>query len=437
MPFLIVPRGRSLGERELRALGARACPYDGSLAVRLESASHAVLGTSLTRTGPAGVAGARNGGTADFAIEPSGQGLVVRTDPLGTLPVWYASTPAGWIAGPEVKVLAAFVDPRPRPSAELLAPGARAPDWSPYERVRRLPPGATLFLGADGPRVEGRPRAFELPRRAGFGVDELAAALASAPLAVDEPLGAFVSGGIDSSIGCALGRRRGAVRTYSLGTAHGNEFPAARALAAALGCVHREVELDAADVRATIDRVVFENEVFDGLTVEVLVQLAALSEAARGDCRTILTGYGSDLLFDGMLRHAAYMRAVGLATTPELIERTRWTGELAPFVAWSRGLAFRHVFWEPTIMDAALSLPRELCFVDGVEKSGLRAAAVAAELLPEALAYRRKTGLSDGTGAHHLVSDALGVDETYGYDAKSVALVPRFRALFELERFAP
>ena len=187
------------------------------------------------------------------------------------------------------------------------------------------------------------------------------------------------------------------------------------------------MRLDEARALELFDRVVFENEVFDGLTAEILVQLAALQEAAGAACRRVATGYGSDLLFDGMLHVPAYMQAVGLATTAELIERTRWTGELAPFGAWSRGLAPVHVFWDPAVIDVALRVPRALCRVGGVEKRVLREAAVRAGLLPAELAFKPKLGLSEGTGANRLLCGALGIEGPHGYGEKSRACIARLR----------
>jgi len=124
----------------------------------------------------------------------------------------------------------------------------------------------------------------------------------------------------------------------------------------------------------------------------------------------VVTGYGADLLLDGMLRHEQYMALTGASTTEELLARTRWTGELSPFYHWAQGIAMDHVFLTPDLIHMAIGIPEELCLVDGIEKSVLREAAVECGLLERALAFRPKKGLSDGTQAHRLLTEALDLD---------------------------
>ena len=319
MPFLILPRSPALAEGQRAALAGRLCPYTSSLKVLLETPSHAVLGTPLVaRDARGSLQPALPRGTAHFEVAAEDDGLSVETDPLGTCPVWYARAPGGWIIAPEAKALALLAPVELRPEAELLAPGARPAGWSPSRGAERLAPGARLVLRGGELKVEGGARAFD---GVGGGAQDadwpalLGAALLHGFPDDGAPAAAFVSGGIDSSIACALASRRGPVRTFSLGTRHGDEFGPAAELARALGCEHAEVALDEAGALEALDRVVFQNEVFDGLTAEILVQLAALQAAAAERCRRAVTGYGSDLLFDGMLHVAAYMQAVGLTTT--------------------------------------------------------------------------------------------------------------------------
>ncbi len=439
-----------LSERDHTRLSARLCPYRETARRALETADHVIWATSLaiTHATQDRLSHTLVGGTAGFEVRRVPEGLSIATDALGTCPLWYARCGDGWAVSPEAKALAAVVPVELRPDEPLRAAGPRAADWSPFTNVSRVPPGCSLTLANGRLLIEGRPLRFDPPRSAEpdrtdwperLGrtlIDSFVqvvpsnhAIQASDSSTANEPTGAFISGGIDSSIACALARRGGPVASYSLGTRFGDEFEAARNLADGLGCTHREVQFDASMVEQELERVVFQNEVFDGLTAEILVQLSVLYAAAAPSCRRIVTGYGSDLLFDGMLRHAGYMGAVGLTSTAELIERTRWTGELAPFLHWSRGIAAHHVFWTPSVIDVALSVPRELCYVAGVEKHVLREAATRAGLLSRSLAFRGKVGLSDGTGANRLLSNTLGITATYGYDEKSRHCRERLRRL--------
>ena len=420
VPFVVVPRSRALTDAELARLGERLCPYTEVPTRILETEHHAVWATSLASRERERVRNTLVGGTASFELRVEGGALVVATDRLGTCPIWFADG----LVSPEAKALAVLRPVELRSEEELLAQGRRPAGWSPYVNVERLPQGAALRLRDDGVETFGEPVRFDVPRSAPEARDwpaVLGEALVRAYEPNDAATGAFVSGGIDSSIACALARRHGPVRTFSLGTVHGDEFDEARSLADALGTEHAELQLAADQVPAELERVVFQNEVFCGLTAEIVLQLSVLYGAAADGCRRIVTGYGSDLLFDGMLRHEAYMAAVALETTADLIERTRWTAELAPFVHWSRGLAVEYVFWDEDLMRVALEVPSELCYRDGVEKHVLREAAVRAGLLTEPLAFRAKRGMTDGTAANRLVSEVLGIEDVYGYGGEGAA----------------
>ncbi len=404
----------------------------------LETSDNAVWATSLVEHKGGELRSALSFGTAGFEVRVEGGSIVIRTDPLGTCPIWYARAGDAWVVSPEAKAIAAIQPVRLLPDDELLKQGEREADWSPFRNALRLAPGSELRLAEGGAvSTADSPMRFELAdggdretRSAEDWTRELGEVLISSYESANVSTGAFVSGGIDSSIACSLARRDGEVFSYSLGTRHGDEFVPARALADELGCEHKEIHLDHEGVRDEFERVVFQNEIFDGLTAEIVCQLSALYGAAGSDCQRIATGYGSDLLFDGMLRHALYMTAVELQTTPQLIERTRWTGELAPFVNWSRGLAAEHVFWKPEVIELALRVPRELCFVDGVEKHVLRSAAVHGKLLPERLAFRKKVGMTNGTGANKLLSEALGIDDSNGYLEKSERCLELLKRIF-------
>lgn len=430
MSFLILPGADGVPQLP-EALARRLCPYDRAATRRLAAGEHTAY---VTQDPPAG-------GTAWFELCEEEGALVVRTDPLGTCPVWFARHLDGWLVATEVKALAAARGGVTwRPEAELDRPGARPADFSPFADVHRLPPGCALVVRGSEASPRGTPHDFApdgAPDGAPSSAPEFPEPPEGWPASLARPLdararasqaaagangrgtGCYVSGGIDSSIACALARRAGPLQAFTLRTPLGDEREGAAALADALDCPLRVVDLDGAGAREALERVAVRNEIFDGLTGEIVLQLEVLTAAAAETCDRVVTGYGSDLLFDGMLRHAAYLAAVGLSTTPELIARTRWTGELAPFVHWAHGVAAEHVFWDPAVLDAALAIPRELCFVDGVEKRVLRDAAVEAGWLTESLALRPKVGMTDGTRANRLLSDALGLAEAHAYDAKT------------------
>ena len=119
----------------------------------------------------------------------------------------------------------------------------------------------------------------------------------------DVPYGAFLSGGIDSSIVVALMARFASepVRTYSIGFADGpDEREEAQRVAGHIGTRHEALELGPADLRQLPDVAWHVDEPFPDPIVLAMVMLA---RRARRDVKVILTGEGADELFGGYVHH--------------------------------------------------------------------------------------------------------------------------------------
>jgi asparagine synthase (glutamine-hydrolysing) len=131
----------------------------------------------------------------------------------------------------------------------------------------------------------------------------------------DVPLGAFLSGGIDSTAAVALASRVGGtpVKTFSVG--FGGEHRAldelrwAKLVADRFGCHHTEVVLASADVAGLLDRVAhgLDQPSYDGTNTFIV------SEAARRDVVVALSGLGGDELFAGYPHFVRYARSTRLA----------------------------------------------------------------------------------------------------------------------------
>jgi asparagine synthetase B (glutamine-hydrolysing) len=443
MPFLyVLPKPGNVAPNA-RRLTELLCPYRGEVG-RSDLAGGQLYLTSLgARSGdavaiPAGTH--KNPQTAWLSIEAEAGGVRFATDPLGTFPLWILETDAFVAITAEVKCLPALdgvaVDFEPE---RWPADRKRPPSYGPYANVRRVAPGAVLHVAADGQLREdgGVPLRYApaaMIEDPAERADLLAAALLTSAgdlAAIGPGWGAFLSGGIDSSTAVALlhPRDRG-LRTYTLGTAHGDEYADARALADHLGTIHAQVFATADQARAAFDRATFCNETVDGLTAETLAQLSLLAAAAATDVRRVVTGYGADLLFGSMLRHALYLQVTGVDDLQALIERTMWSGEFAPFYAWSLGVEVHHLFWDPRVMNCAFRIPPAASF-DGVhEKRVLRELMVARGHLRPDHAFRKKQALTDGTQFNRVLSTALGLTDRYAYAAKSAAAVAVLRPRF-------
>jgi len=241
-------------------------------------------------------------------------------DRLGVKPLLYARTPWGLAFASEMGSLLACpeidttLDPE---AASLYFSGTYVPDpWTIYRGVRKLPPGCTLTVDRDGERLH---RYWDIPTRgedvaappthaAGEQLRDLLADATRIRLRSDVPLGAFLSGGIDSSIVVAHMAQQSSsrIRTFFIGYEHselGDESPYARAVAERYHTDHHEIILSPADMLKRVP------EVLDSLG-EPFADSSALPtyevcRAIREHVTVALSGDGGDEVFGGYRRYLA------------------------------------------------------------------------------------------------------------------------------------
>lgn len=296
--------------------------------------------------------------------------LTLVRDRLGVKPLYWRCDGRGLAFASELKALLAapgFAPPAiSRPGlAGYWRYGYAPTPYSLYEDVWKLAPGELLRWRRDEaePRLErfwSLPAAVTAARAEPAISDPDEAAEMMAPLlerAVkdrlisDAPLGAFLSGGVDSSLVAALMRQvsDAPVRTYSIGfrDADYDEAPHARAVAEHLGCAHTEHYLDESDLLAVMPRLAeIQDEPFaDSSQIPTLL----LSELTRREVTVALSGDGGDEVFAGYNRYlwagraAAARRRLGrpgralaaaaLRRTPPVV----WDGAVARRLTGGRG----------------------------------------------------------------------------------------------------
>jgi len=262
--------------------------------------------------------------------------LVLARDRMGEKPLYF-----GWVAGrfafaSELKAFARLPGWAPRMHVPAVTTFLRTGYVHGFESavtgIYRLPPGCLLQLSLDElhrPRddawLAGQLKPYwSLPTVMADGLsqpihdaDEAAGQLetllreaVAMRMMADVPLGAFLSGGIDSSLVTALMQAQSTrpVRTFSIGfhEPRFDEAPFARAVARHLGTDHTEFYVDA---QSALDLVPTLAEGFDEPFAD-FSQLPTLlvSRLARQHVTVALTGDGGDELFAGYQRYFAIQK---------------------------------------------------------------------------------------------------------------------------------
>jgi asparagine synthase (glutamine-hydrolysing) len=263
-------------------------------------------------------------------------------DRLGIKPLYYAQVAGALIFGSELGVveewpgLVSAVDPES--VALLLRHNCIPSPRSILKGVAKLPTGCLLTL--DAPTTAGVPIPFwsassiaSLGRNDRFAgsdqqaidqLDELLQEVVGLRMISDVPLGAFLSGGIDSSLVVAVMQRLSdrPVRTFTIGSrdAAYDEAKQARSVARHLGTDHTEWILSEDDaIEAALSMPSIYDEPFaDSSQIPTYL----VSRLARKDVTVALSGDGGDELFGGYNRHAWADRILGLmACTPRSLRR--------------------------------------------------------------------------------------------------------------------
>ena len=244
--------------------------------------------------------------------------LLVGRDRLGIKPIYFAERSDRLAFASEAKALLELpggeraVDPGA--IASYLQLGYVPAPQSIFRGIRKLPP-ATMLITENG-RVEQR-RYWHVPTKVDRTIHESEWAeriresierSVRMQMVSDVPLGAFLSGGIDSSAVVAFMARasRAPVKTYSIGfegsraDEYYNELPYARRIAQLFGTEHREIVVKP-DVVALLPRLLWHMD--EPVSDTAFITTFLVSEFARRDVTVILSGVGGDELFGGYRRY--------------------------------------------------------------------------------------------------------------------------------------
>jgi asparagine synthase (glutamine-hydrolysing) len=351
---------------------------------RTEGDTETILACYAAR-GSAGLADLE--GQFAFGLHDARDGsLWLARDRVGILPLYYYIDATLLAFASEIKALlpaipAARVDIRSL-DAYLTQRAVPAP-YTLFEGIRKLPPAHLLRVGDRGIEQLRRywhfPGPSSLPPSPQEAIEQVAATLREAvatALVADVPVGAYLSGGVDSSLIVALMnelRQGNGIKTFSagFGDARYDEIRYARQVSQLLDTEHHEVEVKPEDFRSLWQRLTWHRDAPISEPADIAV--FRLAELARRSVTVVLSGEGSDELFGGYPKHryaqassmvgllpawlrtaalgaierrlppAASRLRIALRALAERDERSRFRGWFAPFRAAERDALLKGV----------------------------------------------------------------------------------------------
>lgn len=333
---------------------------------------------------------ARLQGMFAFALRRDGE-LLLGRDPVGIKPLYVGQLNDATVFASEIKAF-------PPGTTDLAA----------------VTPGTVWSSKTGESRVASVPSPDPLPGPPEQHTKAVRAALQRSVdrhLMADVPVGAFLSGGLDSSAICALmARRVENLHTFAVGFEGSPDLAAARVVAQHLGTEHHERIITRAEVAARLPEIVWSLESTDPDVVPSAVPTWFVAEFAARYVKVVLTGEGADEMFAGYRYHAdiamndlheELCRGVAAMHDINLQRADRMT--------MGHSLEARVPFLDLDFIETALRVPPELCRPEGgPEKWVLREAVK--DLLPEEIVWRTKSQFDEGSGVGDLVRDVLAAD---------------------------
>jgi asparagine synthase (glutamine-hydrolysing) len=321
--------------------------------------------------------------------------LLLARDRLGVKPLYYVQVGDSLLFASEIKSLLQSPDVRPEldPSGlrRYLAYRHSYGDGTLLKGIRQLPPGHVLIANSSGITIR---RYWDVPNGSSAAVPERAADdfLAALDHSVvlrmisDVPLGAFLSGGLDSSVVTALmARHTDKVSTFSIGFVPGeeNELQWARLVAERFGAEHHQFVLESRDFFDLLQRLVWHHD--EPMMFPASIPLYLLCRESKPIATVMLAGEGADEILAGYGNNIRLNRLAGLAA--RLPRLARKLVSSVPLTGRPRAIASR------------LALSDHDLIVDGYRLGGWEALAAACRVsLPGAAEDDRRLSAELGFG---------------------------------------
>ncbi len=272
--------------------------------------------------------------------------LALVRDRLGIKPLYFGRVGSSIVFASELRAFAAHPAWDPAVDRQalsgLMRVGYVPAPLSIFRGIGQLRPGHVAMVGADGlidqrcywdvRRVALDAAGSGLPAPDTEEVEALLSDAVACRMVADRPVGAFLSGGIDSSAVVALMQRASPqpVRTFTIGFADidYDESAHARRVAHHLGTDHAELTVDEATALAVVPRLpdLFDEPFADASQIPTFL----VAEMARREVVVTLSGDGGDEVFAGYNRHRMAARlGWALRRLPRAVRRA-----VASALAW-------------------------------------------------------------------------------------------------------
>lgn len=248
------------------------------------------------------------------AFDPREGRLHLARDRLGQKPLFFTHLPGGGLAfASELPALLALtgqiVEPDDFALSLFLSLGYFPAPFTAYRGVRKLPAGHQLVFGETEPSAWWRrpapgPRPKSIPDTVAMLREHIREAV-SVRLVADVPVGAFLSGGLDSATVVAFMAQASAepIRTFTVESPHPeyDESATAEEVARRFGTKHRRIRITPPEVEEIPRFLSRFGEPFGDSSV---LATALVSRAAREHVTVALTGDGGDEAFGGYDRYS-------------------------------------------------------------------------------------------------------------------------------------
>jgi asparagine synthase (glutamine-hydrolysing) len=296
----------------------------GGAAFRTRCDTEVLLATLAAR-GPDGLARV-NGMFAGVLADAASGAMLLFRDPCGIKPLSWLDEGDRVLFASEPKAILAAARKRPGLSRaallDYLAFQMPLSDGTFFEGIRRVPPGSMLHLQRGrSPRLTGLPSwsgTPDVPRdpeEAAEALRELLRDAVRIHLRSDVPLGAHLSGGVDSSLVASLAARELTspvhVFTGAFDVPGFDEREHSRAVAAEIGAVRHEVVMTPDDLAESLPKAVRAMD--EPMAGPGLLPQWHVSRLAARHVKVVLGGQGGDELFSGYVRHLVLRLEMALA----------------------------------------------------------------------------------------------------------------------------